>query len=382
MSARNYLKVLAICCSAFVFYHANRVLPSPLLPLIKSDLALSYSQLALVVVGYDLGYGATIVLGGWLADRMGLSRTIMVGLFYSAVVLLLMSFASSFTVLFSLRVLAGFAFSTYFGPGVSLIFAKTPKENLTTALGVHSSASSLGRLVGPLVSGLLASLWGWQNVFRTVSAFPALVGLAFAVILSGREEPRGKEEKPASGLKEVITQATFIRLCAIYTVSLIFFLGTMAFLPLYLSEIYRLPVRTVGILVGSVAGVSLLANPAMGFLADRYGEKRIGTMVLAGGCLVNLALVLYTSWVWLLLVLILYGVTLSSPLLIYLSHLSRIMPSRGSATIVSIFNGVGIASGAIAGVALGGLADRLGIQAVFYALLAITSINVILARKV
>lgn len=380
MSQNNYAKVLSLCSGAFLFYHANRVLISPLLPLIKADFGLSYAQLAALVVSYDIGYGATIVLGGWLAERVGRARTIMFGLLFSALVLFLTGFADSFRSLLALRVLAGFGFSTYFGPGISLLLATAPPGSRTTAIGIHAAASSLGRLVAPALAGFMGSYLGWQAAFRAAFLYPALLGLAFAVTLRGKDKPYEHEESP--GLIPVILKPGFIRLCGAYALGLMFFLGLMAFLPLYLSEIYRLDVKSVGILVGLVGGVSIPANPVVGFLSDRYGQRKVATVLLLVSSLLNLLLGLHPSLALLIPILVLYGVVLTSPLSIFLSMLARIIPVRGSAVIVSIFNGVGIGFGAIANMAFGALADLAGIKAVFYALAAVTGASLALARKV
>ena len=380
MWQRDYWKVLSLCSASFLFYHSNRVMISPLLPLIKADFDLSYVELAAVMVGFEVGYAATIVPGGWLAEKRGRAKTIMVGLLFSSFVLFLTGFASSFRGLLALRVIAGFGFSTYFGPGISLLFSAVPSGSRTTAIGIHSSASSLGRLVAPALAGFIGSYLSWQAAFRVAFIYPALLGLIFAVTLRGKDKPYEHEESP--GLIPVLLNRSFIRLCGAYALGLMFFLGLMAFLPLYLSEIYRLDVKSVGILVGLVGGTSILANPPLGFLSDRYGQRKVATVLLLVSSLLNLLLGLHPSLALLIPILVLYGVVLTSPLSIFLAMLARIIPHRGSAIILSIFNGLGLGFSAIANVAFGALADLAGIKVVFYAFVIVTGACLALARKV
>ena len=61
-------------------HHLVTALPVPLLPLIRDDFALDYTQSGLVLSAFTLSYGVSQLLGGWLADRIGPRILITIGI--------------------------------------------------------------------------------------------------------------------------------------------------------------------------------------------------------------------------------------------------------------------------------------------------------------
>ena len=52
-------------------HHLLTALPVPLLPMIRDDFGLDYTQSGLVITAFSLAYGIGQLPAGWLADRIG-----------------------------------------------------------------------------------------------------------------------------------------------------------------------------------------------------------------------------------------------------------------------------------------------------------------------
>ena len=61
-------------------HHLLTALPVPLLPMIKDDFALDYTQSGLVISAFTLSYGIGQLPAGWLADRIGRRILIAIGI--------------------------------------------------------------------------------------------------------------------------------------------------------------------------------------------------------------------------------------------------------------------------------------------------------------
>ena len=61
-------------------HHLLTALPIPLLPMIRSDFALDYTQAGWVVSAFNLAYGIGQLPGGWLTDRIGPRLMITIGI--------------------------------------------------------------------------------------------------------------------------------------------------------------------------------------------------------------------------------------------------------------------------------------------------------------
>ena len=61
-------------------HHLLMALPAPLLPMIRSNFALGYTQSGFVISAFSMAYGVSQVLAGWLADYIGRRIMITVGI--------------------------------------------------------------------------------------------------------------------------------------------------------------------------------------------------------------------------------------------------------------------------------------------------------------
>ena len=86
--------------------------------------------------------------------------------------------AQNFWQLLLLRVGVGIGEAGCTPPAVSLIADYTPKEERATAMSMYALGSPVGTLLGLLLGGLIADVWGWRAAFFVVG----LPGLLFALV--------------------------------------------------------------------------------------------------------------------------------------------------------------------------------------------------------
>ena len=75
----------------------------------------------------------------------------------------------------------GLAFGAYLVSGQTYVADNTEIENRGAAIGVYSTASSLGASIAPLILGVIAGAYGVRVVFTITGAILA-VGLIISVI--------------------------------------------------------------------------------------------------------------------------------------------------------------------------------------------------------
>ncbi len=100
----------------------------------------------------------------------------------------------------------GLAFGAYLVSGQSYVADRTDVANRGAAVGLYSTAGSVGGTVGPLALGFAADAWGLSSVF-TVTAWTLTVGLALSllgtVLLRRRGPAVALVNEASSGSSEV-----------------------------------------------------------------------------------------------------------------------------------------------------------------------------------
>ena len=116
-----------------------------------------------------------------IVSRVLGSRSVMLSaLFLETIVMLSIAHTDSPTMLTVLLALEGLAFGAYLVSGQTYLADNTEVENRGAAVGVYSTASSLGASVAPLILGLVANAYGVRVVF-TVTGFVLAAGFILSV---------------------------------------------------------------------------------------------------------------------------------------------------------------------------------------------------------
>lgn len=147
------------------------------LPAITAAFGIPLTAIQWVVICYVLTYGSLLLGCGRLSDIVGHKRVFLLGVWCSAVALLLCGWAPSFGWLLCFRGLQGLGAALVFSTGpalATLAFAETERSKV---LGVYTMLSAIAAALGPLLGGQGLALWGWSAVFHFRVPIAVLSGL-------------------------------------------------------------------------------------------------------------------------------------------------------------------------------------------------------------
>ncbi|MDT0190446.1 MFS transporter [Rothia terrae] len=124
------------------------------------------------------------IVWAFVADAWGRARTMILGLSLATLLGLCLPWVSSYPLLLGLRVFEGIFLAAVTGVAISFIVSVTHFSAQVTATSLFISGTSLGGLVGRLVSGVLVELVGWRWTLMAVSILATCAASFFAVLLS------------------------------------------------------------------------------------------------------------------------------------------------------------------------------------------------------
>lgn len=125
----------------------------------------------------------TPIFGGLLADRLlGQRRTVVLGAILMTMGHGLMAFEASFLIALLLLITGTGCLKGNISVQVGLLYGPDDGRRRTRAFAIFSAAINLGALLGPLVCGILAQIYGWHIGF---GAAGVLMLIALATYLAG-----------------------------------------------------------------------------------------------------------------------------------------------------------------------------------------------------
>jgi MFS family permease len=242
----------------------------------------------------------------------------------------------------------------FVGPArMTMIAEYATPESQATVFGIMSMDWSVGGIVSPPLSGFLAERSGWHLPFQ-VAAIVMALALVPAFMLKDKKAG-GTQEERVSVLnifrREYLTTISlfFIFACALSTGQSV--VGTM--LPIFLKNQMDLSLSSIGLFWTGSSVLSLLSQVPGGWLADRYGRKRVILAFLLPIPFIFSAWAMVSDWVAMLVLYSLFAGCLGMMGSASLALLSDSFPSelKGAAFSVRM---TGFRMGSIVGPLLGG----------------------------
>ncbi len=158
------------------------------LPAIMADMDVELALVDLVVIVYLMVITCSLLIWGRLADFLNKRKLYLLGVTFFALSALACTTASTIAQLILFRGGQGMGAAMMMAVGPALIREAFENDNLGSTYGLIGIATSLGLMLGPVVSGILISAYGWQALFFFPLPFSVFI-LLFGYKLSRTAPP-------------------------------------------------------------------------------------------------------------------------------------------------------------------------------------------------
>src|SRR3954449_98353 len=270
------LRKLLLLASAVVlvdtsFYAAI----TPLLPDLTDQFGLSKAGAGVLAAAYPVGTFVGGLPGGWMAGRVGVRPTVLLGLALMTLASVVFAFAESVVLLDVARFIQGVGGAASWAGAMGWLAGAAPREKRGEMIGSAMGAAIAGALLGPVI-GVAADLAGFEVVFCGV----AVVGLGLMAWTARTPAAAPLGDGSLRGLWRSLADPQVRTGLLLITVPGLLF-GTLSVLgPLRLDELGASAVA-IGATWLLAAAFESLVSP----LAGRFSDRRGRLAPLLGGLL-------------------------------------------------------------------------------------------------
>lgn len=338
-------------------------------PILKSEFHLTFAQVGLITLTYQLTASLLQPFVGLYTDRNPRPYSLVIGMGFTLIGLVAVSFASSFLHVLGAVSLIGIG-SSIFHPESSRVahLASGGKKGL--AQSIFQLGGNAGSALGPLLAAIIVVPYGQFNIIWF--SLVAIIGMLVLSIVSkwykaqlifrASKKTIVLDEQVKRFSKKKIIFSLFILLVLVF--SKYFYMASMtSYYTFYLMDKFHLSIQQSQVylfaFLAAVAAGTLFGGP----LGDKFGRKYIIWISILGVAPFTLLLP-YVGLFWTGILSVVIGLILSSAFSAILVYATELVPGKVG-MIAGLFFGLAFGMGGLGSALLGKLADQTSIEYVY-----------------
>lgn len=277
--------VLVLCWLAFTVTSIDRSTWGPASISIGDDLRVPLASLGLFATFYYIGYVASNAGSGFLVDKVGGRLLISVSLVGAGASMMFFGSTTSAWIGMAVQAVIGLFAGAEYAAGIKLISSWFRPEALGKAMGIYTSATSLGVVVANTAVPYLIEHYSWHASYLLFGAVSIVAGVACYIML--RPGPVvSKKANRAEGRSVLIELGRNKNLLLLALAGFGGFWGTYGFITwsnALMIKGHGIDPVVAGGIVAMYAALGVLGKPLIGWIADKFnGARRVPSMVVLG----------------------------------------------------------------------------------------------------
>jgi len=338
-------------------------------PIIKDNYHLSFTQIGLITLTFQLTASLLQPFVGRYTDKKPRPFSLSIGMGFTLLGLIALSYASSFYLILLSVALIGLG-SSVFHPESSRVahLASGGKKGL--AQSIFQVGGNAGSAIGPLLAALIVVPYG--QFYIIWFAIAAVLGMLVLIKVGNwykkhlvyvKSKPKAVQTDLGPQLsKKRVGISLFILLVLIF--SKYFYMASMtSYFTFYLIDKFNVSVQHSQLYLFAFLAAVAAGTVIGGSLGDRFGRKYIIWISILGVAPFTLLLP-YVDLTWTVVLAVIIGLILSSAFSAILVYATDLVPGKVG-MIAGLFFGFAFGMGGIGSAYLGWLADRTSIDYIF-----------------
>jgi FSR family fosmidomycin resistance protein-like MFS transporter len=357
---------------AISFCHLLNDMMQSLLPAIypqlKTSFHLSFTQIGLVTLTYQITASLLQPLVGLYADKRPMPYSLPISMVFTFFGLLLLGFVHSYASLLLAAAMIGLG-SSVFHPESSRVARMASGGRHGLAQSLFQVGGNIGSALGP-ISAFAVLTWGQ----RSIAWFSLMALTSIAVLfnvgrwyknhgLSQLKKAAGHAAALPTLPRGKVAVAISVLLVLIFS-KYVYLASLTSYYTFYLIERFHLSVKDAQLHLFAFLAAVAVGTVAGGFIGDRFGRKPVIWFSILGVLPFTLVLP-YADLAWTGVLSVIIGLILASAFSAIVVYGQELIPGKVGA-VSGLFFGFAFGMGGVGAAVLGKMADVSGIEFVYH----------------
>ncbi|HTP06275.1 MAG TPA: MFS transporter [Nitrospirota bacterium] len=338
-------------------------------PLLKGTFQLTFAQIGLITLTYQVTASLLQPMVGFYTDRHPKPHSLAFGMGCTLVGLLVLASAQNYGTLLLAAALVGTG-SSIFHPESSRVARMASGGQHGLAQSIFQVGGNTGSAMGPLLAAWIIIPQGQKSVawFSLAALLAILVLWQVGTWYKRRHSSIGHQRRSHNGLHPTLPTRTVVLSMLILLVlifSKYFYLSSLSsYYIFYLIHRFHLSVQSAQIHLFAFLFAVAIGTVMGGPIGDRIGRKRVIWFSILGAA--PFALVMpYANLAWTGILAFIIGLILASAFSAILVFAQELIPGKVG-TVSGLFFGFAFGMAGVGAAVLGRIADQYGIEFVYH----------------
>ncbi|WEV73015.1 MFS transporter [Bifidobacterium sp. ESL0790] len=297
--------IVALMAGYSVVYMDKSMISTAIIP-ISQHFHLDSGQTGLIMSAFFLGYSLMQIPGGWLADKFGAKRVLMVSVLVIAAFAFLFGAMSGLILFMVMRFFAGMGHGGYPPSCTKSVAENFPQKRRTFVQSLILSTSGIGGILAYTLGAHMVTA-NWRMAYDVLGVFYLIAFVLIAIFVPSHKGEAARAAKakaeakagnttaaeadaPKVGFKDVITNPNVLVLfVAMLLLNLVLY-GNMSWLPSYITKTFGLTINQASWLLALNSVFGTVATIFAGSLLSKLflGREKLA---VGGSCVVVAVLI-------------------------------------------------------------------------------------------
>ncbi|MDR1169684.1 MAG: MFS transporter [Prevotellaceae bacterium] len=363
---------IGILLSLSILHGLNDALQSAVTatyPLLKDDLTLSFSQIGLITLVYQIAASVFQPIIGLFYDRHPYVWSLPIGTCFTLVGFISLAFATTLVWAMCSVFMVGIGSSTLH-PEASRLTSIASGGKRGMAQSLFQVGGNLGGAIGPLLVAFLAAPYGRRYI--SFFSILSLIAIIVAIPVCRWYKNRLQLLKQENTTMKVRTESPLPMKMAVFSISILLLLifskyvymaSLSSYYTFYLIEKFHVDVQDSQIYLFVFLGATAIGTLLGGPLGDKIGRKYVIWASILGAAPFTL-LMPHVNLFWTVVMSFLIGLIISSAFPAILLYAQELLPYK-LGLVSGLFFGFAFGVAGIASAILGKMADLHGIETIY-----------------
>ena len=365
---KTAFSILAVLSGAHFLNDTMQSIINAVYPLLKENLALTFSQIGIIVFTYQISSSIMQPLLGYILDKKPAPYILPIGMIFTMTGLCGIAFSGRFEMLLISIFFSGVG-SSILHPEASKLASIASGGRRGLAQSVFQVGGSVGHSLGPLLAALFITPYGRGNI--AYFAGLALVAVFWLFPVCRWHAKKIKTAK--TGRREIAAHNKPLpKKTIVYLMTILMFLvfsknfytaSLSNYYTFYLIDKFSMSIGSSQIMLFAFLFASALGTLVGGPFGDKYGRRLVIWISIVGAAPFAL-LMPYAPLEWTFVLSMIIGFIISSAFPAILVYAQEMLPLK-LGLVSGLFFGITFGFGGIASAVLGRLTDLYGIDFVY-----------------